>query len=122
SEHHQKNRRRQAEVKMHFEDQFSQSRSYRSVGRTAFSLPFRKRSNQYICQFRLSTRCRGSPVRVRLWFSRGKITSSVVTPKCLSARYHCSPCSRGTRRSLSECSTSVGVFTFAAYFRGDMFQ
>jgi hypothetical protein len=28
----------------------------------------------------------------------------------------------GTRKSMSECSTSVGVFTFFAYFSGDAFQ
>ena len=31
----------------------------------------------------LSTRCFGSPVRVRLWFSRGKNTISLVMPKVL---------------------------------------
>jgi hypothetical protein len=33
------------------------------IGGTALALPFRKRSNQYSCQFMLSTRCLGSPVR-----------------------------------------------------------
>ena len=70
----------------------------------------------------LSTRCLGSPVRVRLWFSRGKKTISLGTPKCCSARNHCSPCSIGTRKSLSECRTSVGVFTFFTYFNGEAFQ
>ena len=44
-----------------------------------WSLSMNFRNHQH-CQLRLSTRCFGSPVRVRLWFSRGKMTSSVVTP------------------------------------------
>src|SRR6185503_20735676 len=97
-------------------------RHYFASGGAALAFPFRNRSNQYSCQFRLSTRCLGSPVRVRLWFSRGKKTISVVTPKCLSARNHCSPCSIGTRKSLSECRIRVGVFTLLAYFKGERSQ
>jgi hypothetical protein len=34
-------------------------------GATALAFPFRYRSNQYTCHFKLSTRCFGSPLRVR---------------------------------------------------------
>src|SRR5437016_8791506 len=38
---------------------------YFASGGTALLFPSRNRSNQYSCQFKLSTRCFGSPVRVR---------------------------------------------------------
>src|SRR6202043_3566999 len=85
-------------------------------------LHLRRGPNKNTAKRGLSPRCFGSPVRVRLWFSRGKKTTSLGTPKCCKARNHCSPCSIGTRKSMSEWRISVGVLTSFAYLSGEAFQ
>ena len=93
-----------------------------SVGRRAFSLPFRnvRTSNTATSGSRPGASAR--PFASGCDSRAEKSRSPQSTPKCFSARNHCSPCSSGTRKSLSECRIRVGVLTFFAYLSGERSQ